>query len=727
MLTVDNIPPAEDKGVKATESAVALAQLVSVLGSVASDGGETQAQRRQALRVQALLETAQVDATSRLAALVFACPLLTQATKTEQIEKKYGAEVAGIVSGLTRLQALGQRMARTSAAGSKPDSAMRQANETSSQELLRRMLLVIAADIRVVIVHLSMRMDLLRQFAAGEAPVNPALCEEARELLVPLANRLGLGFLKWELEDLAFRLLEPDAYKQIARALDEKRLAREAFVLSSVGRLNNALLERGLKAEVYGRPKHLASIAHKLDLKRLNLSQIHDLRALRVVVDTVEQCYVALDVVRGLWSSRDEEFDDYIARPKPNGYQSIHCVVEAEDGRTLEVQIRTRDMHRFAEFGVASHWRYKESGGTPPAKGSSASSQASHEAQLRWMRQLLAWQQDVSRALSADEPAPTAPSGTSERQPEMPVHAHERVYVLSPEARVIELPTGATPVDFAYHLHSELGHRCRGAKVNGVLVPLTRKLKNADTVEILPAPKNQFDAGPSRDWLGSSPEYLVSARAKAKVRQWFAAQQAENALARPAAAPEIKPKLPAERAPLETLPPEATPRRGETPSGGILVVGVDALMTRLARCCRPLPPDDITGYVSLGKGVTVHRSQCPSLQRLADNKAERMIATSWGNWERYRHERLYPVDIELTAHDRPALLRDVSEVFAKGKWNVLAVKTLSRKELASMRFTVQVPSVPSLREVLAQLAQVPGVDSVRRSADLGRNALHTDS
>jgi GTP pyrophosphokinase len=563
---------------------------------------------------------------------------------------------------------------------------------------------------------------------------------------------LGLGFLKWELEDLAFRFLEPVEYKSLAKALDEKRLLREQFIEEAVAQLKSALNARKLEASVYGRPKHLSSISHKLKVKRLTVDEIHDLRALRVVVANIQECYLALDVVNSLWPSISKDFDDYIAKPKPNGYQSIHCVMMAKDGRSLEVQIRTEDMHRFAEFGVASHWRYKERGGTPPAKGSSASSQNSHESQLTWMRQLLAWQQDLARSLQAngtieesalrDSTLDAAFPLATPQPPKMPEKALDRVYVLTPQARIIELPAGATPLDFAYHLHSGLGHRCRGAKVNGVLVPLHRPLHHADTVEILLAPKNQFDAGPSRDWLASDPIYLVSARSKTKVRQWFAAREADalgvSANSEAALRAEHKLENKAEhnaenKAEIRLAVDPESPHqielkgRSSAPETGILVVGVDALMTRLARCCRPIPPDAVTGYVSLGKGVTVHRSQCSNLTLLVAEKIERLIATSWGDWEKYRTDRRYCVDIELIARDRPGLLRDVSEVFAKGKWNVLAVKTLSRKESASMRFTIEVESLPNLREALSQLAQVGGVEEVRRRADLGRKAVQTDS
>ncbi len=749
----------DDVSASVVDENVALAQLLSLLKGRLGSASVAQAQPRpvlvslqddtqgdpsvaRALRVDLILSDAHVDSATRTCALLSICPKISGASGPDQIAKIYGFEVATLVVNMTRVGSLQARL--PGPAGVSRSGAQVQL----SLELLRRMLLAMAEDIRVVIVFLSIRLDQLRQFALGTEPVDEALCYETREVLVPLANRLGLGFLKWELEDLAFRFLEPQEYKKLAKALDEKRALRENFIDEAVLKLQHALTIRKLSAAVYGRPKHLSSIAQKLRLKRLTVDEVHDLRALRVIVASIEDCYLALDVVNSLWRSRSEEFDDYIAKPKPNGYQSIHCVMIADDGRSLEVQIRTEQMHRFAEYGVASHWRYKEGGGTPPAKGSSASSQSSHEAQLNWMRQLLAWQQDLARALEAQRPVESEGTDLEDlavrapllrpKRPSMPEQAQDRVYVLTPQARIIELPAGATPLDFAYHLHSGLGHRCRGAKVNGVLVPLSRPLRNAETVEVLLAPKNQFDAGPSRDWLGRDPVYLVSARAKAKVRQWFAAKDAEALVGSmgPEAGHRSDVKVEIDRDKKTKEPVDLARRSAQAseraasssaPDTGVLVVGVDALMTRLARCCRPIPLDEITGYVSMGKGVTVHRSQCSSLTRLVGEKTERLIATSWGDWEKYRTERRYPVDIELMATDRPLLLRDVSEVFAKGKWNVLAVKTLSRKDSASMRFTFEVASLPALREALSQLAQVSGVESVRRRADLGRKARQTDS
>jgi GTP pyrophosphokinase len=668
---------------------------------------QLQTELHRAQRVDRLLNDVFADASARWAALLWLCPSLKGVDAHP--------DAMTLLTRLQKLDGLRDRLAPSQ----KSDQAM-------STELLRRMLLGIADDVRVVVVFLATRLDELRDISKGSKPIVVALCLETRDILIPLANRLGLGYFKWELEDLVFRFLDPKAYKELALAIDEKRIAREGFIKEVVDTLERALLTKGLPAEVYGRPKHLFSVAEKIRLKRLSIDHIHDLRALRVIVQTVEQCYLALDVVNSLWRSKDTEFDDYIARPKANGYQSIHCVVEADDGRSLEVQIRTVDMHRFAEFGVASHWRYKERGGTPPANGSSAAGRSSHEAQLHWMRQLLQWQQELKNSLDAQRPT-------------MPSKVQERVYVLTPQARVIELPMGATPLDFAYHLHSGLGHRCRGAKVNGQLVPLHRSLKHADTVEILLAPKSQFEAGPSRDWLGNDPIYLVSARAKAKVRQWFASRESEvEAVAphEPTGKPAIKDDRKEEGGdfsndfdrvqgkPTTLITHSAL---GTKLNPEILVVGVDALLTRLARCCRPLPPDAITGYVSLGKGVTVHRSQCASLTRLAANKSERLIATSWGQWELHRHDRHYPVDVMLLARDRPSLLRDINEALAKGKWTLLAMKTLSRKDSLSIRCTLELASVNSLREALAQLAQVAGIETARRMADFGRKAGQTAS
>jgi len=664
------------------------------------------------------------------------------------IAAQFGEEVARLVEGMRQIQRLREL------------HSMRGAVADGQAETLRRMLLAMAADIRVVLLRLASRLHTLRYRAAQRRSPDPAIARETLEVLAPLANRLGLWQFKWELEDLAFRFLDPDTYRELARQLEERRAAREAFVETAMRRLRAELAAAGLRAELSGRPKHLYSIYNKMRSKQRTLDEISDLRGLRVIVDTVAQCYTALGIVHAIWTQVPQEFDDYIARPKPNGYRSLHTVVLADDGRPLEVQIRTREMHRFAEYGVASHWRYKEGAAGVPARGTRAAAGAGHEEQIAWMRQLLAWQREVGQALGS------AQGGQPAAQPAV----EERIYVLTPQARVIELPAGATPVDFAYHVHTSLGHRCRGARVDGHMVPLTTALQSGQTVEIVAA-KETGHEGPSRDWLNPQLGYVRSPRTRNKVRQWFNALELERDTAagrervervlqregRTALAFEelarrlgfeaagsmfvavardevgVRQLEEAVRGPAvggagaspaaapEQLPIVAPRRRAREAGGrgdGVLVVGIDSLMTQLARCCRPVPPDAIVGFVTKGHGVSVHRENCATFARMADRAPERVIETAWG--EEALHggadgrARRFPADVEVRASDRPGLLRDVTEVFARDRLNVTAVQTLSRQQVASMRFTVEVPDAGQLARTLAAVREVNGVIQARR-------------
>lgn len=632
-----------------------------------------------------------------------------------------------------------RQLVRLSAGGGLASAARAQ------HEMLRRMLLAMADDIRVVLLSLASRLQTLRLCArSGQAP-DRAVSREALDVLAPLANRLGLWQIKWEMEDLAFRFLEPETYRSLAAQLEEKRTAREAFVKAAVTRLSEALSAQGVSAQVSGRPKHLYSIHQKMQSKHRDLDSIQDLRGLRVIVESVAHCYQALDQVHSLWTPMPSEYDDYIARPKPNGYRSLHTVVVAEDGLSLEVQIRTADMHRFAEYGVASHWRYKEAGRT-----GSVSPSAAVERSIDWVRQLLAWQREVGQALGG--------TGVEAAQPGLAF-----IYALTPQGRVIELPAGSTAVDFAYHVHTGLGHRCRGARVDGQLIPLNRPLQSGQTVEVVAAKEGSAE-GPSRDWLNPSLGYVVSPRARGKVRQWFNAlelardaaggrERIERVLQREGrtalsfeelarrlgepdpmamfvavAREEIGPRQledavrgAGDPAPGVTEPelmqritrPTATQR-----AGSVLVVGMDSLMNQLARCCRPLPPDSVSGFVTRGRGVSVHRTDCPTFARLARQAPERVIETDWDPRAlaagTVSDQRRFSVEIELRANDRQGLLRDVSDVFARDRLNVTAVNTLSRQQQALMRFTIEASDVAQLERTLAALRRVTGVIDARR-------------
>lgn len=633
----------------------------------------------------------------------------------EWLRSRFGAGVAQLVANLRQLMTLseltrGRGVGRSTTGGA-----------TDQAESLRRMLLAMAGDLRVVLLRLASRLQTLRYFALTKRTGAEVFARETLDLYAPLANRLGIWQVKWELEDLSFRFLEPDTYKSVARLLDEKRVERESFIDDALTRLRTMAAEAGVRAEITGRPKHIYSIWHKMRAKSLAFEQVYDVRGLRVIVDEVAQCYQVLGLVHQAWKPVEGEYDDYIARPKPNGYQSLHTVVADDAGRTLEVQIRTRRMHEHAELGVAAHWRYKEGG-----KG-----RDDDQLRVAFLRQLLAWRDEVDAPLAGQ-----------------PVR-EERIYVLTPQARVVELPAGGTPIDFAFHIHSELGFRCRGARVNGAMVPLNTPLQTGQTVEIVSAKTG----GPSRDWLNTELGYLASARSRAKVRQWFNAQEFEQSvgagrdivekelqrLGRTAVKlDDLARRLGFDRvddlcaaatkeefslrsiehalapvAPVEEPTPELlTGKARETPpaKGRVLVVGVDSLLTQLARCCRPAPPDDITGYVTRGRGVSIHRAACSNLQSLIQREPERVVEVAWG----VPADAVYPVEMLVIAQDRQGLLRDISEVFAREKLNVIGVATQSSRGDARMGFTVEVRNAADIARVSALLREVKGVVGVRR-------------
>ncbi len=696
----------------------------------------------------AILRELQADEPTVIAAVLAAGGA---AISPELVKARFEADVATLVEGMRQVLRLREITRAPQAAPlADPDRA----------EPLRRMLLAMAVDIRVVILRLASRLQTLRWHAASRQPPAEAVCEETLEVLAPLANRLGLWQLKWELEDLAFRFQSPEIYRDLARQLEAKRHEREDFVAGAMALLRELLAAGGLGAEVSGRPKHLHSIWSKMRGKQLALEQVHDLRGVRVIVADVRDCYAALALIHARFTPVHSEFDDYIARPKPNGYQSLHTVVLADDGRSLEVQIRTREMHRFAEYGVASHWRYKE---RAAGQGAAGRAGAAQDERIAWMRQLLAWQRELGERLGSP-PAAGGPTPAGAPGPGPLRAAPERIYVLTPQARVIELPAGSTPVDFAYQLHSTLGHRCRGARVDGQLVPLNTPLANGQTVEILTARPGAGSEGPSRDWLNPQLGYVHSSRARHKVRQWFHAldlerdvatgrEKVERVLAREGrtalafdelatrlgqsdpqtlfvavAREEIGPRMLEEAVrgpappPVEADPAAAAlaaaaqrararPRAG---GDGVLVMGVDLLLTQVARCCRPVPPDPICGFVTRGRGVSVHRAGCASFAQMARRAPERVLAVDWGEPARVDERRGYEVDLRVVAADRQGLLRDVSEVFARDRLNVTAVRTRSRADTAHMEFTVEVPDAAALNRALAALRAVAGVSQASR-------------
>ena len=648
----------------------------------------------------------------------------------EVVRKAFGDSYASLVQ-LTRQLVQIQRAARTAQVG-----AGQRAEQT---ERVRKMLLAFSRDLRVVLLRLASRLQTLRWFAAEKQPCPEALATESLQVFAPLANRLGIWQVKWEIEDLAFRFLQPADYQRVARLVDETRAERERSVVAVRGELLALLAQHGLHADVQGRPKHLYSIWKKMQGKGLAFARVFDARALRVIVADVPACYAALARVHEAWTSVDGEFDDYIARPKANGYQSLHTVVLGADGRPLEVQIRTRAMHEHAEHGVAAHWMYKEAGVRGYAGVSAVGDFEDRVAEARKavLRELLAWERDFAGQAGGGSTAAF----------------DDRIYVFTPQATIIDLPTGGTPVDFAYALHTDLGHRCRGARVDGAMVPLNTKLLSGQTVEVVAAK----EGGPSMDWLNPELGYLAGARSKAKVRAWFNAQaqaqtiargrelvekllqrEGRTAMERDALAEqlgfkgadalfEVVGKDEFSLRNIENLlrPPQAEsptdtialhrPRSDGGSRGGVLVVGMDSLLTNLARCCRPAPPDAIAGFVTRGRGVAVHRRDCSNLRHMAAGSPGRVIEVEWGRAGGDR-AAVYPLDVVVEASDRQGLLRDISEVFAKDKMNVIGVNTQSAKDrgTAWMTFTVEVTDVGRLAPVLAQITRVAGVRHARR-------------
>ena len=666
------------------------------------------------LDVALLLSELGSDDTTLTVALLGSDALLQQ-TGSARLREMFGERISAMVENVCQLHSL-----RNLDTDDTPQQA----------ERLRRMLLSMVEDVRVVLIKLAFRVVRLRKVVKASEDIRVPLAQETLDIFAPIANRLGIGQLKWELEDLSFRCLEPETYKQIARHLDEKREERERYIDDIVQRIRGELQGNAIEAEVYGRPKHIYSIWKKMVAKRRSFDELFDVRAVRVIVESVADCYVVLGVVHGLWRHIAKEFDDYIANPKDNGYQSLHTAVIGPQGKPVEIQIRTRAMHEFAEHGVAAHWRYKE--------GSAADSNL--QASIDNLRKLLDPQQTEDEELLENFRA------------EM---FADRVYVLTPEGRVIDLPKGATPIDFAYAVHTEVGHRCRGAKVNGAIVPLTYALKNGEQVEILTGKH----AAPSRDWTIPHLGYIKTSRARNRIRAWFRKLDREQheqdgksiyeheikkQAVRPTMAALLKHfKLDNERdfyvqlgrgdishAQLTAalyehdkgdsralLPRHSRQHKHkETGSSAVNVLGVGNLMTSMAKCCKPVPGDDIVGYITLGKGVSIHRRDCRNVLNLSSERAARLIEVEWGNSD----AETYPVTLIIEAVDRHGLLSDITRLMADEKLNVIAVNTLSdkKRQTAKMSVTVEIRDVQQLGRILDKINQLRNVIQVSRGANV---------
>jgi GTP pyrophosphokinase len=592
-------------------------------------------------------------------------------------------------------------------------------------EALRKMLLAIVSDIRLVLVRIAEQLYRLRQAKKSSREVQTRLAIETREIYAALASRLGVWQFKWELEDLAFRYLEPETYKSIAKALNEKRVEREQFIELVTQTLQAELSKQSIKAEISGRPKHIYSIWRKMQSKERGLEALYDIRAVRLLVDDVKDCYAALGTVHNLWSYLPGEFDDYIANPKGNDYRSLHTAVVGPKGKTVEIQIRSHEMHRHAELGVAAHWRYKEGGG----------SAAAFDQKIRFLRQLL-------------EPANEADDLLGQLRDDV---FEDRVYAVSPKGDVVELAENATPLDFAYHVHTQVGHRCRGAKANGRIVPLTYVVQNGDQIEIITGSQPQ----PSRDWLSPKLGYLASARARAKVRNWFRQQdrdqhhrQGRDILdreltrlsVRDVPNDEIARQLKQKNTEAlcialgagdltsasiatalqhirgdevaDSLKLRRGAKRKPKSSSAVAISGIGDLMSNFARCCRPVPPEVIVGYITQGRGVSIHRADCGNFLSLNQKHPERMIEVSWGSSD----SATYPVDLQLRAIDRSGLLRDISAVLADEEANVTSVTTRTDKKTMQsvMDIGLDIRDLPTLSTAIGRLEQIPNVVSVKR-------------
>ncbi len=637
------------------------------------------------------------------------------------IVQQFGPEVAKLVDGVTKLSRV--RWVPREQSGDRGGKEKRKEEEQAYwAENVRKMFLAMADDIRVVLIKLADRLHNMKTLGYLPIEKRKRIAQETMEIYAPLANRLGIWQLKWQLEDLAFRHLDPVKYKEIAASLKSRRAVRERYISRAIGILEEEVKKAGVDAEISGRPKHIYSIYRKMERRGTDITHIYDLQAVRIVVDEVRDCYTVLGIVHSLWHPLPGQFDDYIASPKESMYQSLHTTVLGPDAKPLEIQIRTREMHQLAEYGVAAHWRYKEG----------VKSDAKFDAKVAWLRQLMDWQQDMM--IGAQEFVDSLRTDIFQDQ----------VYVFTPKGNIKDLPTGATPLDFAYRIHTDVGHRCVGAKVNGRLIPLDYQLKNGDIVEIV---TSKTSRGPSRDWLNPNLNYIKTAHARDKIRQWFKRQQREDNIARGREMLEkelkrlgldqtkledvasafkydklddflaavgygdINTHQVAQKLappPEEDLPPTVASLPAATPRG-IQVQGVGDLLTRLARCCNPVPGDPIVGYITRGKGVTVHRADCASIRN--EDEPERLVKVEWGRVE----QQTFPVTIRVEAWDREGLVRDVAAAVADEKVNISAASvTVHKDRTSTLTMTLEIVSIDRLARVLAKIEGIKDVFSVTR-------------
>ncbi len=676
--------------------------------------------------VEILCQLNMDDATLQ-AALVF--PYCEQhALSEDDIYEEFGGEIRDLIVGVRRMDAIKSLHARKV-----KGSGFAEKSDEQHIDSIRRMLLAMVEDVRAVVIKMAERICALQQVKKADEETRVMVARECASIYAPLANRLGIGQLKWELEDLAFRYLHPITYKQIAHQLDGKRRERAEYIETIVGDLQGLLDSEEIRAEVYGRPKHIFSIWKKMQKKRLTFEQLFDIRAVRIIAERLQDCYAALGTVHASYKHLPNEFDDYIATPKPNGYQSIHTVIVGPEGKSVEIQIRTQKMHQDAELGVAAHWKYKEG---------STGKQSGYDERINWLRRILAWQEEV------------AESGDLVEELRSQVF-DDRVYVFTPKGDVIDLPQGATPLDFAYYIHSNVGHRCIGAKVNGRIVPFTYLLQSGDQIEVLTGK----EPNPSRDWMHPGLGYVHSSRARATIHSFFKKQDRDKNLAagkellerelQRAHLPAKVPNEAFEKFNLQTLDdlytavgagdvrvmqvinfihhlqepsapePEISPKvktrktaAGTGKKDAVVVQGVGHLMSQLANCCKPVPGEAILGYITQGRGVSVHKENCDQLQHLLSQHPERQIEVNWSQELKVGFE----TGIDIFCHDRTGLLRDITTVLANENVPLLGVNSLSDKnrQTALITISIEVQDLDTVSKVLTRLRQLKGVTDAKR-------------
>ncbi|MDN4501685.1 GTP diphosphokinase [Alteromonadaceae bacterium BrNp21-10] len=663
-----------------------------------------------------ILHELHMDNETLQAALVL--PICLQKNWSEEVvTEHFGSSINTLISGVRRMEAIRSLHSNSHA----------KSNEAQIDNV-RRMLLAMVEDVRAVVIKLAERVCRLRQVKKADEETRVLTAKECANIYAPLANRLGIGQLKWELEDLGFRYLHPETYMQIAGLLDERRTDREHYINDFVTNLQNELSEQQIRAQVHGRPKHIYSIWKKMQKKHLGFDQLYDIRAVRIIAERLQDCYGALGIVHSMYKHIPPEFDDYIATPKPNGYQSIHTVVVGPQGKPVEIQIRTEQMHQDSELGVAAHWKYKEG---------SSGSRSNYDEKINWLRKILAWQDDMSE------------SGDIVEELRSQVF-DDRVYVFTPNGDVVDLPMGSTPLDFAYYIHSNVGHRCIGAKVSSRIVPFTHQLQTGDQVEILTGKTSN----PSRDWMNPSLGYVHSSRARAKIQTWFKKQARDKnlqagkeTLDKELQRVSIEPKAAIDAcekfnfASVDDLyaavgggdvrinqvvhflqqrfapPPSMDPRlkqksSSKTTKDSIEVEGVGNLLTQLAKCCSPLPGDPVNGYITIGRGVSVHKEDCEQLAHLLEQHPERYIDVNWAA----KHAGAFETSVEVLSSDRSGVLRDITTVLANEKVSLLGVNSLSnpKDDSAKIQLNLEVKDLHSLARTIKQLDKITGVHSVRR-------------